>query len=192
MAAAALQLQQSQGVVGQWEVIESTQSTASLPPVLPQKRPFEGDDDEEGEGFRVRRRKLAEGLGEVYDPGKIIIAPKRTPSEAMKVDEKTDEVLDREKPKTLTWSTKRWKAAGTGEDEGDAAKVTDLIIAPAEPVKEDAAPEEPTKSPPIEAAAEQPVTQAEPAETVPAKSMFKKRKAPTQPVGEKKGVRRQL
>ncbi|KIM30515.1 hypothetical protein M408DRAFT_328088 [Serendipita vermifera MAFF 305830] len=196
IATEAFQLQQSQGVVGQWEMVESTSSAVPLPPVLPQKRPLEDDEDEEGEGFRVRRRKLAEGLGEVYDPGKIVIVPKRAPADAAKEDEKAGDAPLEAKPQTLSWSTKRWKAADT-EDHGNTEVETGVITTAHDeqpPVMEDSVPpEEPTKSPPpVAPAVEQAPAQPEPTETVPAKSMFKKRKAPTQPVGEKKGVRRQL
>jgi WW domain-binding protein 4 len=150
-----LQLQQSQGVVGQWEVIESTPS-APLPALLPQKRPLD-DDDEETHGFKVQRRKLAEGLGEVYDPGKIIIAPKKELADETKLEEKGGEIVAQEQPKALKWSTKRWKVGGGEEDEeAEPAEEINATVAKKEQPKEGVAHGEPITSPLLEAKTEPP------------------------------------
>ncbi|KAG8834242.1 hypothetical protein FRC17_009318 [Serendipita sp. 399] len=193
LAAKALALQQSQGVVGQWEIVESMPSTSETS-AIPQKRPHE-EDDEEGEGFRVRRRKLQEGLGEIYDPGIIKIIPKVKPE-----DEKAAEVvidsasLPRTQEPALKWTTKRWKTEAVDEAASDGEEHTNTI-SKAEGVDVSSLMEEPLleannvthEEPPSE------VPRAEDAEVAaPAKSMFKKRKAPSQAVGMKKGVRKQL
>ncbi|KAG8808473.1 hypothetical protein FRC17_003935 [Serendipita sp. 399] len=193
LAAKALALQQSQGVVGQWEIVESMPSTSETA-AIPQKRPHE-EEDEEGEGFRVRRRKLQEGLGEVYDPGVIKIIPK-----VKQEDEKAAEVaidsasLPRTQEPALKWTTKRWKteavdeAASDGEEHTNTTSKAEGVDVPSlmeEPLLEanDVTHEEPPSEAP----------RAEDAEVAaPAKSMFKKRKAPSQAVGMKKGVRKQL
>ncbi|KAG8788577.1 hypothetical protein FRC15_003458 [Serendipita sp. 397] len=190
LAAKALELQQSQGVVGQWEIVESKPSTSGADTV-PQKRYHEGE-DEEGEGFRVRRRKLNEGLGEIYDPGIIKVLPKVKPEGAKKEETITDLAIPPQKNEsTLKWTTKRWKtgavdeAASDGEEHSNTPSAKNDTPVPLEdvaPTVEDALPEEP----PLES----PQPGAE--DAAPAKSMFKKRKAPLQAVGVKKGVRKQL
>jgi hypothetical protein len=166
-----------------------------LPALLPQKRPLD-DEDEEGQGFRVQRRKLVEGLGEVYDPGKIIITPKRGPTDETRLEEREEEVTAQEQPKPLKWSAKRWKVGGTEEEEGEAAHVeeTDATVTENEEPKEAIANGQTISSPLPETLTEKVPDDApvEVADGAPSKSMFKKRKAPSQPVGQKKGVRKQL
>lgn len=145
-------------------------------------------------GFRVQRRKLAEGLGEVYDPGKIIIAPKRGPADELQSEETKEGVVAQEQPKALKWSAKRWKVGGEeGEDVGNVDEA-DATNTEKEKSKEGVANREPTPSPLLETKPEQPLDEGptEIVESAPSKSMFKKRKAPSQPVGQKKGVRKQL
>lgn len=198
LAAEALARQQTQGVVGKWEVVESTGS-AQASSVLPQKRPHQQEDeDEEGEGFKVRRRKLAEGLGEIYDPGKITIAPRKEKVEAApeKVGEENSDTTQNPPKERLTWSTKRWKTGttdGQGEDEPRAPSIlveetqTEAQVE-LPPDKEHAlAPPEGTPLEPVPEPSLEPAT-----EPAPAKSMFKKRKAPGQQVGQKSGLRKQL
>ncbi|PVF93843.1 hypothetical protein CPB86DRAFT_741681, partial [Serendipita vermifera] len=123
LAEEALALQQSQGVVGQWEVVDVPKSSTPSNATIPQKRYHQEDEDEEGEGFRIKKKKLAVGLGEIYDPGKISLEPRSKQKEEVKT-----EVKDQPQTSTtgqpsapIVWSKKRWKAdnlESTSDDEG--------------------------------------------------------------------------
>jgi WW domain-binding protein 4 len=202
MAAEALERQQSQGVIGQWEAVESTPSTSS---VLPQKRAHQQEDeDEEGEGFKVRRRKLAEGLGQIYDPGKIVVVPKKEKGTKAATPEKSEESAVNPKEKLPSerpvWSTKKWKVGtAEGNEDDDTRGIPILEEDPVEAQPQTALPQDvQVLAPPEEKVPESipdpsPDLPVEPAaDAAPAKSMFKKRKAPGQPVGQKSGLRKQL
>ncbi|KAH6913856.1 hypothetical protein BKA70DRAFT_1181626 [Coprinopsis sp. MPI-PUGE-AT-0042] len=87
--AAERALRQSQGVAGDWEVVAtvpsaSTSQTAEAEDVKPdvegaptagEKRP--ADDSEDPHDFRLRKKRLNTGLGEIYDPGLIPIKVKK-------------------------------------------------------------------------------------------------------------------
>ncbi|CAG7854620.1 SubName: Full=Uncharacterized protein {ECO:0000313/EMBL:CCA68638.1} [Serendipita indica DSM 11827] len=188
--AKAIAMAQSQGVVGQWEVVETTTPTASA---LPQKRPLEDDEDEEGEGYRVRRKKLAEGLGEIYDPGVITLIPKKQPENEIEAPTVQSE-KEPKVPAPLKWSTKRWK---TGDADPDVDATSDneqptQLNEVVETQSADALTERHVQDPPS-LTEEKPQDQPKPTEEVaPTKSMFKKRKGPSQSVGTKTGARKQL
>jgi WW domain-binding protein 4 len=188
LAVEALARQQSQGVVGQWELVEASTPAAPSTSALPQKRPHQ-EEDEEGADYRVRRRKLAEGLGEIYDPGKITLVPKRNE----KWVDITTEIVEttQTQPSPITWSKKRWRMAGT-EDTGGSDEEKQPATVPEEEVKVD----EPAPPSMTDEQSNEAPPPPEPTDVVvepaPVKGMFKKRKAPAQAVGAKKGMRKQL
>jgi len=163
---------------------------------LPQKRPLEGgEDDEEGRGFKIQRRKLVEGLGEIYDPGKIVIAQKRISADEPEPEKKIGDAVAQEQPEALKWSTKRWRVGGMEEEEDTVRREeTDATDAPKETNVEGTTRDGVVAASPLGATSEAPPDKGEPepADSGLSKSMFKKRKAPSQPVGQKKGVRKQL
>ena len=86
--AAAAELRRTQGVAGQWELVEATpqpaevEASGSTSPV-PDPGPLlkrEADtmtEDEDGRRFKLQKRTLEGGLGEIYDPGVIPIKLKK-------------------------------------------------------------------------------------------------------------------
>lgn len=169
---------------------------ASTSSTLPQKRAHPEEEDEEGSGYKVRRRKLQTGLGEIYDPGKIVIEPKPKPAEdeSPEPHEAPEESLQAPPP-TLAWTTKRWRTTGIDErPQGDEEAIfekprqengvneannAEMPLTSAQEGQQ----EEPSRTPAAEEAA---------SPAAPIKTMFKKRKAPSQPVGAKTGIRKQL
>lgn len=181
IATAAISKRQSEGVAGQWEVVDSTATTSSIP----QKRTREtqDEDDEEGSGFMLRRKKLATGFGEIYDPGLISLVPKQEQKVTTPAATNQDTIPSPEVHSAPVWTTKHWRT-------GKAKDVT----ADEEPQKEEAILREPTPTPPEapqEILPEEPLEIA-PADTPPVKNLFKKRKGPAPTAGLKKGARKQL
>ncbi|KAK0485726.1 hypothetical protein IW261DRAFT_1415660 [Armillaria novae-zelandiae] len=75
------QRRRSEGVAGNWEVVEptSTQDTeSSSSEVAGVKRPADDLSSEDSRHFQLRKRTLDTGLGRVYDPGAIPIKRKKT------------------------------------------------------------------------------------------------------------------
>jgi WW domain-binding protein 4 len=203
-AAEALAVQQSQGVVGQWEVVDVPRPSASSDATIPQKRFHQEDEDEEGEGFRIKKKKLAVGLGEIYDPGKIVLGPKSKQKEEVHTEvQGQSQSSSTEQPTTsLTWSKKRWKMDHSEPTSGNEIPVKieaeeerisqeNTKKEEEEEVPEDHLKKEPQQEQPLESTVDS-NNASEQSQTVPTTSMFKKRKAPSQPVGAKKGARKQL
>ncbi|KAJ3806274.1 hypothetical protein F5876DRAFT_50353 [Lentinula aff. lateritia] len=101
-AAAEAALRQSQGVAGEWHVVES--KTTPLKRAADDQQPPDYDDD--ARSFKLRKKTLRSGLGEVYDPGVISLKPKPKPQQNVQEVVKKEEEED--KPK---WSTVKWKRA---------------------------------------------------------------------------------
>ncbi|THU82025.1 hypothetical protein K435DRAFT_831748 [Dendrothele bispora CBS 962.96] len=74
----------TQGIAGAWEVVESS-SQQEEDEQQPQdesstKRPAETSvDEEDTRHFKLRKKTLGTGLGEIYDPGVITLKPKTKP-----------------------------------------------------------------------------------------------------------------
>ncbi|KAL0577034.1 hypothetical protein V5O48_004968 [Marasmius crinis-equi] len=85
--AAELARKQTQGVAGEWQVVESvvatSESSSSAEPetetgTVPQKRPAEAPiDPEDTRHFKLQKRTLGIGLGQIYDPGAITLKLKK-------------------------------------------------------------------------------------------------------------------
>ncbi len=122
---AALALKQSEGRVGQWEVVtpaptisgaEASSSVSST-----RKRPRNAipePDEEDTRAFKMRQKTLTRGLGESYDPGVIVIKPKET---------KALQVVEEEQPALapLVWKPTEW-SVGPVREEGSTEKATEL------------------------------------------------------------------
>ncbi|KAJ3844145.1 hypothetical protein F5878DRAFT_526350 [Lentinula raphanica] len=120
-AAAEAALRQNQGVVGEWQVVETP--TVSTP------TPDEGDTSDQSlkrpadqeiddvRNFKLQRKTVGVGLGEIYDPGEIKFdlkkkkrkATVKVEDEAVKVKTEAATVdVPEQKPK---WSAVKWKRA---------------------------------------------------------------------------------
>ena len=86
-------------------------------------------DEEDARTFKMRQKKLSRGLGEVYDPGVIVIKPKGT---------KALQVVEEEQPALapLVWKPTEW-SVGPAREEGSTEKATELKT---DPDKEDVKP----------------------------------------------------
>ncbi|KAF9484436.1 hypothetical protein BDN70DRAFT_849610 [Pholiota conissans] len=89
--AAEIELRRSQGIAGEWEIITPPQARVDLVP--PTSEPTETTveagvkreadaplDEEDTRAFRLKRKKMAMGLGEIYDPGHLSIKIKKEES----------------------------------------------------------------------------------------------------------------
>ncbi|KAJ4468139.1 hypothetical protein J3R30DRAFT_3305915 [Lentinula aciculospora] len=124
-ATAEAALHQSQGVAGEWQVVESKMTSA--PAAIERgnvvststfddgshfvKRPADEQPDD-ARNFKLRRKLVGTGLREIYDPGVIKLKPKKkevVKGEAEEVKTKNESsTLVEEKPK---WSVVQWKRA---------------------------------------------------------------------------------
>ncbi|KAH7108238.1 hypothetical protein BKA62DRAFT_667159 [Auriculariales sp. MPI-PUGE-AT-0066] len=82
--AAEAAVRQNEGRIGAWEAIAPSAAQPSNPASVPSKRPAERDsrtydDEDDTRAFQVKKRKLAAGLGDIYDPGVITVRPKGQP-----------------------------------------------------------------------------------------------------------------
>ena len=90
--AAQLELRRSQGIAGEWQIITPpqapVQASSSSHPTLPTtaveadndislKREAEAPLEEDSRSFKLRKKSLNPGLGEIYDPGLIPIKVKK-------------------------------------------------------------------------------------------------------------------
>ncbi|KIK67131.1 hypothetical protein GYMLUDRAFT_257069 [Collybiopsis luxurians FD-317 M1] len=126
-AAAEATRRQTQGIAGDWQVVEVAPDLNSIstgedpaPSLLEEtfKRPAE-DHPDDTRSFKLQKKTLATGLGEIYDPGVIKLKPKKQKTEEEVKSEETvsgnpfsgssSVVGGSEKPK---WSTVKWKRAG--------------------------------------------------------------------------------
>ena len=97
--AAQLELRQSQGVAGEWQIITPPQAPVTSYPLDPTpptaadgdrglKREAEAPPEEDIPSFKLRKKSLNPGLGEIYDPGLIPIKVKTTPFPDVKPEER--------------------------------------------------------------------------------------------------------
>ncbi|KAJ3999613.1 hypothetical protein F5050DRAFT_1736690 [Lentinula boryana] len=131
-AVAEAALHQSQGVAGEWQVVETVTAPTSMTP--------EGDDatlttsalddgahslkrladqqPEDVRNFKIRRKILGAGLGEIYDPGEIKLKPRKEVKVEEEVKVKSEPAApeasleNEQKPK---WVAVKWKRATTSD-----------------------------------------------------------------------------
>ncbi|KAJ3784424.1 hypothetical protein GGU10DRAFT_315032, partial [Lentinula aff. detonsa] len=131
-AVAEAALHQSQGVAGEWQVVETATVPTSMTP--------EGDDGtltttalddgpqslkrladqqlEDVRNFKLRRKTLGAGLGEIYDPGEIKLKPRKEVKVEEEVKVKSEPAApeasleNEQKPK---WVAVKWKRATTSD-----------------------------------------------------------------------------
>ncbi|KAK1232662.1 hypothetical protein PQX77_003197 [Marasmius sp. AFHP31] len=84
---------QSQGVAGEWQVVTNESESSTPTPsadaegtdadaAVPQKRPAEEPvNPEDTRHFKLQKRTLGIGLGQIYDPGVITLKPKKKEKE---------------------------------------------------------------------------------------------------------------
>lgn len=134
--AAEAEQRQMQGVAGEWEIV--TPSESAPPPSSSDagvKRSAEALEEEESREFKLRKKTMVTGLGQIYDPGVIPIKLKK--QEAVEPASlitppapSTSDATD--KPK---WAKLQWKQLGDLEEHpehftGDAkpeANVADVL-----------------------------------------------------------------
>ncbi|KAF5316912.1 hypothetical protein D9611_003859 [Ephemerocybe angulata] len=111
------EIRRSQGVAGEWEVISTTPTPAPdgaeegdvKPDVasIGDKRPAESTgfaDHEDTRSFKLRKKTLGAGLGEVYDPGLIPIKVKKRTEEVKKEEEVVPKSEGQAPPPPPTWA----------------------------------------------------------------------------------------
>ncbi|KAH9963842.1 hypothetical protein BC827DRAFT_1128701 [Russula dissimulans] len=131
-ARAEAERRRTQGVAGDWQVVEnasaegasrkgeeSTQHddhTHSTEDDLEtnKKRAVPDTADEDEGRWKLRKKTTAVGLGEIYDPGIIVIRPKVKPE----IKEETGDIKATAVPK---WAPVKWKKAGEGADDPSVA-----------------------------------------------------------------------
>jgi WW domain-binding protein 4 len=113
--------------VGEWQVVESAPAEASENPTAGaaateeadggRKRTAEGPADEEDErGWKLRKKRLNVGLGEIYDPGIIAVKVKPKEEPEVKAEDEgkgsTQLLTDGANVKTeLKWTPVKWRKA---------------------------------------------------------------------------------
>lgn len=205
--AAQLELRRSQGVAGEWQNITPPQApvlaSSSSDPTPPTgaeadndnslKREAEAPLEEDSRSFKLRKKSLNPGLGEIYDPGLIPIKVKK--DEAIKQDDssqndvsKATSIVDAgssSSTPSLKWAKPQWSAPLPDIKLEERGKIFGLT----EESKEDTPPagQEPDlkAEPGIKTEDDQPPPDTSNALTG---SLFKKRKTPA---GAAKG-RRQI
>jgi hypothetical protein len=118
-------LKQSEGRVGQWEVVTPAPTApgagASSLVSSTRKRPRDAapeEDEEDVRNFKMRQKKLSRGLGNIYDPGVIVIKPKETDKEPV-VEE------GQPAPAPLLWKPTEW-LTGPIREESPTEKVMEV------------------------------------------------------------------
>lgn len=137
---ADLERRRTQGVAGEWEVVEQPTSTKDGADVTPKKRDAEGPPDpEDVRGFKLRK-KAAPSVTDNWDADSIPI--KLKPKKIEEVPEPAGEVKNEDQSTDITpvkWSSRGWKRP---EDELDGTS------SPLTPTDEEAATKDITVSEP--------------------------------------------
>ncbi|KAJ7593873.1 hypothetical protein C8J56DRAFT_423317 [Mycena floridula] len=197
--AAAEAQRQSQGVAGEWEVVETA---------VPSGQPSMGDDDVEPgslkreaetpieevhtRDFKLRKKTVGTGLGKIYDPGVITIKPKKEedpPTESLTASSVIlAPVLDGSQSTTSgpKWTKTHWKRPGE-QDEVDEAPVEEEGGAKKEE-EETAELSNPSDSTHAEALPTSIKAESPPPPPEPSGIKFKKRKAPATTARGKRDV----
>ncbi|KAF8813929.1 hypothetical protein BYT27DRAFT_6363581 [Phlegmacium glaucopus] len=152
--AAQLEIRRSQGVAGEWQIITPPQapvassSSISTPPTAATeadgdnglKREAEAPPEEDSRSFKLVKKTLNPGLGEIYDPGVIPIKVKKKEAQE-EIKPTFEDQPTRPKWTALQWSTplpdikleERGKIFGLTEgstDVGDSPTGRDLGFPP--------------------------------------------------------------
>ncbi|KAJ7647382.1 hypothetical protein FB45DRAFT_975082 [Roridomyces roridus] len=165
--AAEAERQRSQGVVGHWQMVAPS-TTDAPPPDTGSKRSAEALDADESREFKLRKKTVGTGLGQIYDPGAITIKLKKEEPEPVPEQPAAAPSLSTETDNKPRWSKLQWKKAGDPVDQTDDATKLESE-ADVQPKTE----EDPPLDKPTVKEEELPVKVEEPA------VLFKKRKAPT-------------
>lgn len=130
--AAEAEIRRSQGIAGEWEIL-----TPAQPPVGTKVEEEEMDnatdpttgeaggkreaeappDEEDTRAFKLRKKTLSRGLGEIYDPGLIPIKIKKKEEVVPALPEPTP--ITTPPAGTLKWTPKQWKRAGDSSQQQD-------------------------------------------------------------------------
>ncbi|KAK7057239.1 WW domain-binding protein 4 [Favolaschia claudopus] len=127
--AAEAEQRRMQGVAGEWEVVapslpEPAPSTSSTDASL--KRSAEALDEEESREFKLRKKTMSTGLGQIYDPGIIPIKLKKQEVPVDPIPPITASSTDSTAAGTLPkWTKLQWKKMGDGEESSEALLETD-------------------------------------------------------------------
>ncbi|KAK7035499.1 hypothetical protein VNI00_011792 [Paramarasmius palmivorus] len=139
-----------QGVAGDWEIVPAEPSQSSSNEIPPEsstsistnnlKRPAETPvDQEDTRHFKLQKKTLTTGLGQIYDPGIITVKQKtKEPTETKEVaqeEPKTAAVsssttnVANESPKTTKWIKTQWKRPGEkGDESPEAIQDSDAVV----------------------------------------------------------------
>ncbi|KAJ6499354.1 hypothetical protein C8R45DRAFT_113640 [Mycena sanguinolenta] len=177
--AAEAEKRRSQGVAGEWEMVApSSVESAPLQPSsdVGVKRSAEALEEEESREFKLRKKTMTTGLGQIYDPGIISIKLKKKEEPVETVEPvslptpatSTNQTTTTDKPK---WGNSQWKEVGDSEEPGETAVKPEADVADIFTKKEDA-PQLDEPKPSIKSEQPDPTPRAE------AAPLFKKRKAP--------------
>ncbi|KAJ8516076.1 hypothetical protein ONZ45_g6576 [Pleurotus djamor] len=182
--AAEVERRRTQGVVGDWEYVAPQENAASsAEQEEPLKREAEHSIDDERH-FKIRKKTLNVGLGEIYDPGLIPIKLKaKEPSPPPQTQQSASRPLDNpEATNVPKWTKVQWKKAGEQVQDSNTQTSTEQKVQETAQIKKEDTPppivssETPTKLEPNE-----PVVKAEdPPPPAPSTGLFKKRRRPGQ------------
>ncbi|KAI0043662.1 hypothetical protein FA95DRAFT_1498290 [Auriscalpium vulgare] len=161
-ALAEAAVRQTQGVAGEWHyvsTIPAARPASSTPEVEPagedgsRKRPAEPADEEDERGWKLRKKTVSVGLGEVYDPGliPIKIKPKKEVKEEVKEEAAAAAplilgadasalgvgVVDTTPLPTASalpkWTSVKWKKGGADGADGSASRTASGEVSTPEP-----------------------------------------------------------
>ncbi|KAJ7262230.1 hypothetical protein B0H12DRAFT_321708 [Mycena haematopus] len=123
--AAEAEQRRSQGVAGEWEMVPPS-SLESAPPQSSGdagvKRSAEALEEEESREFKLRKKIMTTGLGQIYDPGVLPIQLKKKelvePVPLIAPASSSNHTATTDKPK---WANSQWKEIGDPEELGETA-----------------------------------------------------------------------
>ena len=144
--AAQLELRRSQGVAGEWQIITSITSSSLEPTPSTDaveadsdsglKREAEAPPEEDSRSFKLRKKSLNPGLGEIYDPGLIPIKVKKKEAQ----EEIKPPLFTPDTPPSLPrWTSLQLKRPGPSQDavsqddsslNGESALATNIEAGP--------------------------------------------------------------
>ncbi|KAF8894115.1 hypothetical protein BD779DRAFT_1609689 [Infundibulicybe gibba] len=194
--AAEMERRRNQGVAGDWEVVGVAPAVAPTPDITLQddanlKREAEAPlDEEDSRQFKLRKRTVATGLGEIYDPGIIPIKLKKKEVEPEPAPTEPKPEVDTSAG-PLKWTKVQWSRPG--EPQTDASR-TELIPPEKQDIPLESTPEvgfkaEAQVDPTPARVSSSPVKAEESsADTAPPENLFRKRKMPA---GGTRGRRQQ-